>query len=98
MLGRGIAGGGLSFQGGETQTQGILGQFGDAVDVELTHEVLSMGIDRLGTDAEHPRDLLGRESLGDVPQNIFLPAAQGDPPAGGAPSWRTTTSLSPLPR
>ena len=50
--------------GGETFLDGVLRQQGNVVNIEFLHHAQAMGLDRLGTDEQTPRDLFRAVALG----------------------------------
>ncbi len=61
---RGGKRGGWASGGGEAFADGVLGEFGDAVDMELKHQVAAMGFDGFDADVEVAGDFLGGFAIG----------------------------------
>ena len=64
------------FRRGEAFLDGVLRQQGHVVDVKLVHDAEAVGLDRLGTDEQLHRDLLGAVALGHQLQDLALPLRQ----------------------
>src|SRR5208337_4938716 len=51
---------------------GVFGEAGDAVDVELAHDALAMGFDRANSHAEAAGNLLVAQPVGDPDEHLAL--------------------------
>ena len=69
----------LGFEGGDPLTDGVLGQTGDAMDIELLHDVLAVGLDGFDTHVQTRRDLLRAMTLGDELKDLALPSGKVGP-------------------
>src|ERR1700677_4442991 len=56
----------------DSRTDGVAGEAGGVVDVELLHEVLAVLLDGLDADAEFGRGFLVRPALGDELEHFHL--------------------------
>ena len=63
----------LDIQGGQSFPEGILGKFGDAMKVQLVHELLAVRLYGLDADVKDARDLLRTLSLGKELEHLTLP-------------------------
>ena len=61
---------------GKSLSDRVLRQFGDAVDLQLQHDLAPVGLDRLGADLQDGGDLLRALPFGQQLQDLPLPAAQ----------------------
>src|SRR5215212_6634613 len=63
--------------GGQTFADGVASELGDVVEVELVHDVLAVGVDRLGADEQDGGDFLGAFALGDELDDFAFLGGQG---------------------
>ena len=60
----------------DARANGVAGESGDSVDVELLHEMLAMSFDGFHADAELRRDLFGGFTLGNQLEHFHLSRVQ----------------------
>ena len=67
----------LLLQRRQPLADGVLGQLGHAVEVELFHDLAAVGFDGLDAHVQARRDLLGRLAFGHELQHLALAGGQG---------------------
>ena len=65
--------GDVTLQKSDSLTNGILGQFSDAVDVQLVHDLLAVGFHRFHADVKFRGYFLGGFALGNELENFSFP-------------------------
>ena len=77
-------------------TDGIAGDAGGVVEVELAHEVFAMLLDRLDADPEIGRDLLVGAALGDELKGFHLTGGEQHRLGGGASRTAANAWVEPF--
>ena len=74
---------------------GVFGQAGDGVDIELAHDALAMGLNRADANAEAVGDLLVEQPLGNQGEHLTLAVGQWQwsRSIGGSYDLRSTPGL-----
>ena len=85
----------------QTLPNRVLRQLGNAVQVELFHELAPVGLDGLDAHVQPVRDLLGREPLGHELQHLALAGVSRSNAEAGtgaaAPAAAASVPAAPLP-
>jgi len=76
-------------KGGEAVADGVLGEFGDAAEVEFFHDALAVPDDGLGGDEEGGGDFAGAFALGDELEDfLFARGELAEGNGGGGAGWK----------
>src|SRR3954469_7409523 len=74
---------GVGFEGGNSFAEGVLRELRYAVRPDFFHHPAAVGFDGLGADADGGGDLLGACAVGDLAEDLFFAAGEGEGTGGG---------------